>query len=162
MQSIIRDARESDDAAIREVVRAAFGGVGEADLVDALRRPGDLAVSLVADHDGAVIGHLGLSRLRSPPDGLALAPLSVAPDFQRRGIGGALVEASLERGRGLGYAIVFVLGDPAYYGRFGFSAGEAERYASPYAGPHFMCVLLRSTVGPPAPVIYPPAFDALS
>ena len=84
--------------------------------------------------EGVVVGHVLLSRLVSPPGALALAPLAVLPDRQRRGVGSALVRAALARAREGGGAAAFVLGDPAYYGRFGFSAEAARGYASPYAG----------------------------
>ena len=123
----IRDEVEADHAAVARLHRLAFGGDAEARLVDALRRSDTVAVSLVAQSDDAVIvGHVLLSRLVSPPGALGLAPLAVLPDRQRRGVGSALVRAALARAREGGWAAAFVLGDPAYYGRFGFSA-EAAR-----------------------------------
>ena len=89
------------------------------------------------------VGHVLLSRMTAPVRALALAPLAVATDWQRRGIGTALVEAALERARAAGSQAVFVLGDPAYYRRFGFRADLAAGFASPYAGPHLMVVAPR-------------------
>jgi putative acetyltransferase len=155
----IRDEAEADHATIGRLHRLAFGRDAEARLVDAMRRSGAVAVSLVAEAEGEVVGHVLLSRLVSPPGAVALAPLAVLPDRQRRGVGSALVRAALARAREGGWAAAFVLGDPAYYGRFGFSAEAARGYASPYAGEHFMAVPL----GPePLPgggaVVYPPPF----
>jgi putative acetyltransferase len=158
----IRDETVADHAAVGRLHRLAFGGDAEARLVDALRRSGAAAVSLVAECGGGVVGHVLLSRLISPPDALALAPLAVLPDQQRRGVGSALVRAALERARAGGWAAVFVLGDPAFYGRFGFEAEAARGYASPYAGEHFMAVRLGPAPLPGAgDVIYPEPFAAL-
>jgi putative acetyltransferase len=66
----------------------------------------------------------------------------VLPDRQRQGVGSALVRAALTRAREGGWAAAFVLGHPAYYGRFGFRADAARGYASPYAGEHFMALPL--------------------
>jgi len=161
MSLLIRDERRDDAFAIRGIVSAAFSGAAEADLIDTLRAAGDLAVSLVATRDGAIAGHIALSRLRAPKGGLALAPLAVAPAEQRRGIGATLVAAALERSREDGYGVVFVLGDPAYYARFGFSLAEAARYTSPYSGPHFMALRIANIAEAAGDVIYPPAFAAL-
>ncbi len=147
--------------AIRLVIADAFGRCDEARLVDDLRRDGSLAVSLVAQEDGQVVGHAALSRLASPQRGLALAPVSVLTARQRRGIGSALVRSGIERARELGYEMVFVLGDPAYYSRFGFSVEEATRFPCRYAGPHLMALSLTGRVQPPDLVVYPEAFDRL-
>ena len=98
----IRDETVADHAAVWRLHRLAFGGDAEARLVDALRRSGAEAVSVVAECGGGVVGHVLLSRLISPPDALALAPPAVLPDQQRRGVGSALVRAALARaGEGL-------------------------------------------------------------
>ena len=158
----IRDETEADHAAVARLHGLAFGGDAEARLVDALRRSGAAAVSLVAESGGVVVGHVLLSKLDAPEGALALAPLAVLPDRQRRGVGSALVRAALARAREGGWAAVFVLGDPAYYGRFGFSADAARGYASPYAGEHFMVAPLGAE---PLPVVgavlHPEPFAAL-
>lgn len=91
-----------------------------------------------------------------------LAPLAVAPERQRQGIGAALVAAALAAAAGGGWRAVFVLGDPAYYRRFGFDAALAAGFDSPYAGPHLMA---RPLGGPlPArggPIRHAPAFAAI-
>ena len=159
---LIRDETEADHAAVGRLHRLAFGGDAEARLVDALRQSGAAAVSLVAESGGVVVGHLLLSALEAPERALALAPLAVLPDRQRQGVGSALVRAALTRAREGGWAAAFVLGDPAYYGRFGFRADAARGYASPHAGEHFLAVPL----GPePLPgvgaVVHPAPFAAL-
>lgn len=159
---IVRQEAASDRAAVRALVTAAFGCGREADLIDALRRDGDLVVSLVAERNGDVVGHVVLSRLRSPERALALAPLAVSASWRQQGVGAELVCRAIERARLAAAVIVFVLGDPAYYARFGFSAVKAAPYPSAYAGPHFMALGLGDEAPPAAAVIYAPAFDALA
>ena len=117
---------------------AAFPNSDEARLVERLRWDGDAALSLVAVEAEAVVGHVLFSRLRAPAAALALAPLAVRADRRRRGIGARLVEAGLDRAKREGWQGVVVLGDPAYYGRFGFRPEPVRGMASPYAGPALM------------------------
>jgi putative acetyltransferase len=139
---IVREESNGDRAAVRAIIAAAFGRPDEADLVDRLRLDGDAVVSLVAVEDAVAVGHVMLSRMTAPVRAVALAPLAVLPHCQRRGIGSRLVRGALERGRLLGCEAVFVLGDPAFYRRFGFDAALAAGFQSPYAGPHLMAVAL--------------------
>lgn len=130
----VREESAADRTEVREVVAAAFGRDDEADLVEALREAGAAVISLVAVADDRVVGHILFSPVTIEPDdesaiesftALGLAPLAVAPDEQRRGIGAALTQAGLELCRRLGHDAVFVLGHPEYYPRFGFApAGE--------------------------------------
>lgn len=138
----IRPAEARDHPAIREVLLAAFPGPGEADLVESLRREGDTAIELVAERDGAVVGHILFSPMKAPFRALALGPLAVAPDRHRQGIGSALVKAGHAIARGQGWDAIFLLGDPAYYHRFGYDLALAAGFSSPYAGPHFMALAL--------------------
>ncbi|WP_206615514.1 GNAT family N-acetyltransferase [Solirhodobacter olei] len=97
----------------------------EPQIVDRLRLNGNLTVSLVAVEDDQIVGHVAFSPVTvSDADGrwFGLGPISVHPDLQRVGIGRLLIEEGLERLRSLGCAGCIVLGDPAYYGRFGFSS----------------------------------------
>jgi putative acetyltransferase len=112
------------------VTVSAFLGAGhsthtEQYIVNALRRAGKLAVSLVAEADGVVIGHVAVSPV-SISDGTSgwfgLGPISVLPQHQRRGIGSQLVREALRLLRRRGAAGCVVLGDPEYYSRFGFQA----------------------------------------
>lgn len=155
-----------DDAArIAEIVSAAFTSPDEARLVARLRAAGDVAAELVAGMDGRIVGHILFSRLAlRPSEGApavaALAPLAVQPEFQNRGIGGALIRAGLDVCRGQGIAAVAVVGDPAYYTRFGFSNGAAAPLRAPYSGPSFMALELvpGALAGGPWRVTYPGAF----
>ncbi|HJQ55794.1 MAG TPA: N-acetyltransferase [Vineibacter sp.] len=162
MALTIRDETPDDRAAIRDVVTAAFGQADEADLVDQLRRDGDCLFSLVAIEGNALVGHIALSRMAAPFRALGLAPVSVAPPAQRRGIGSRLIRDGLDRAASAAWDAVFVVGEPTFYRRFGFDAGLARDFASPYAGPHLMVKPLAGTL--PATggrIDYAPAFGRL-
>lgn len=135
--AIVRPETPEDAAAVRDVETRAFDRAGEAALVDALRDAGKATVSLVATVDGRVVGHVLFSpvTLDGAPLGLGLAPLAVDPDVQRRGVGIALVRAGLDAARAAGHGVVVVLGDPAYYRRFGFVAAETRGLRSEYDAP---------------------------
>jgi putative acetyltransferase len=142
---VIRDATASDFAAIRQVVRHAFGQNDEANLVEQLRVDGDALVELVAASDIAIHGHILYSPLAIERGGetfqaAALAPVSVLPAFQKQGLGGALIRAGNARCKELGCVGVVVLGHAAYYPRFGFSPKIAESLQGPFSGPHFMAL----------------------
>jgi putative acetyltransferase len=120
----IRPERPDEVAAVHRVNAEAFGQPNEADLVDALRANGKAVLSLVAELDGQVVGHVLFSPMSVEPAGacraVGLAPLAVLPERQRQGIGSALVRDGIERCRNLGFDIVLLLGEPEYYSRFGF------------------------------------------
>lgn len=129
MALIVRPERPGDEDAIRAVVEAAFAGHPHSDqtehlIVDRLRRRDRLAVSLVAEEDGAVVGHVAFSPVRIGLAGhgwFGLAPLAVAPARQNGGIGTRLVTEGLAALRAEGAGGCVVLGEPGYFGRFGFS-----------------------------------------
>ena len=154
MSARLRPAEPDDAAGIRAVQLAAFPTAAEADLVEALERDGDVVVSLVVETDGGISGHVLLSRMRATGDGrglraLGLGPVAVAPRIQGSGLGTALIEGALGIARATKEDLVFVLGEPDYYRRFGFSAEAAAPFASPYAGPYFMALALRPDRAPP-------------
>jgi putative acetyltransferase len=161
----IRPETEAAWDAIDDVNRQAFGRADEASLVRRLRDEGLVVASLVAEQDGAVVGHLLLSWLPTVVDGhplrtVALAPVAVLPERQRQGIGPRLVEASIETARELDIAAIIVLGHPRYYPRFGFSAAAARGLAAPFSGEAFMALELGpgSLAGKTRSVHYPAAF----
>jgi putative acetyltransferase len=164
----IREEVENDIPAIRALTRAAFAHAehsqgNEQDIIDTLRRDGDLTLSLVATNmDEAVIGHIAFSPV-SMSDGTrdwyAAGPISVMPTRQRTGIGSQLAEESLSRMRALGAKGIVLLGEPDYYARYGFRPDPG--LVLPGAPPeHFQ---VRMLVGGPRPagiVTYAPAFGA--
>lgn len=139
---ILRTAAPDDRAAIRACVDAAFGQPEEGALVEALRESGDAAIELVAVIDGRIAGHVMLSALAAPENCLALAPVCVAPQFQRQGLGGALIRKAIEKARERGAFAVFLLGEPAYYSRFGFSREAASRFDTVYPKDYTMALEL--------------------
>jgi putative acetyltransferase len=164
----VRYATPGDADEIRKVHLSAFETSLEADLVEQLGRDGDAVISLVATADGAIVGHILFSRMDVKADGrtidaLGLAPVAVMPKQQREGVGAMLIEAGLREAQSLGTEIVFVVGEPKYYSRFGFAAETAAGFASPYAGEYFQAKVLavRFTVPNSAHADYAPAFAGL-
>jgi putative acetyltransferase len=139
---IVRLETPGDIQAIRIVEEIAFGQRDEARLVDDLRVAGDAVFSLVAVNDGIIAGHAMFSRMQAPFPALALGPIAVLPEYRRTGIASALIREGIARGEAAGWLGIFVLGDPAFYRRFGFDAGKASGFISPYAGPHLMALSL--------------------
>jgi len=135
----IRPETPADSAAISSVIEAAFAMAKHSDgteaaIVEGLRKANALSISLVAADGPAIIGHVALSPIRidgADSGWLGLGPLAVSPDRQGTGIGRALVCEALERARSMGSAGCVVLGDPAYYRRFGFRADDRLRYPGP-------------------------------
>lgn len=159
----ISDLSRSNAAGARAVLREAFARPQEAALMDALRRDGDMAIGLVSTAGSEAIGAALFSPLGAPLRALALAPVAVAMANRRRGVAAALIREGIGRARAAGWEAVFVLGDPAYYGRFGFSAGAAAGFECAYAGPHLMMLPLGSADLPTAGrLTYAPAFAELA
>jgi putative acetyltransferase len=159
---LIREEAHRDAEAVYAVVSSAFGQPAEAQLVRDLHAAGDAIVALVAEDESGIIAHVLLSRMAAPFPALALAPVSVSPGRQRAGIGSALIREALCRAAGDHWAAVFVLGDPNYYGRFGFSTAVASGFSSPYTGDHFMGLALSGTMPTVTGQLrYAPAFSAL-
>jgi putative acetyltransferase len=131
---IIRQEKPSDFQNIYALVKTAFETAkvadgNEQDYVGKLRASGNYIpqLALVAEEDGKLVGHIMLTETfvttaTSKFGALLLAPLSVALQYRKRGIGSALVEQSLQLARNMGYLAVFVVGDPEFYGRFGFKS----------------------------------------
>lgn len=166
MDILIRPESAQDAAAIHRVTAAAFEHAPhtshtEQFIVDALRDAGQLAVSLVAEHRGRVVGHVALSPV-TISDGtaqwLGLGPVSVLPELQRQGIGTRLVQRALELARRLGASGCVVLGDPVYYGRFGFKAEPA--LTLPGVPPEYFQALALRDAMPSGIVAYHESFSA--
>jgi len=151
----IRPATGGDVAAIDALLRKAFPDAGEAMLVQRLCIDGDMVLTLVADEEdtGSLAGVIVHSRMAveiagKPIAAVALAPLAVDPGQRGQGVAEALVRASLAQLADAGAMLVFVLGDPAYYERFGFSVDWARGFASPYAGDYLMALPLQGGAMP--------------
>ena len=148
----IRPELPADAAAVRAVNHAAFGTSTEADLVELLHASASPLISLVADDDGTIVGHILFSpaMLREHPELriMALAPMAVLPDHQRRGIGASLVRAGLDACTQLGFPAVVVLGHADYYPRFGFKPASSFALRCEYDVPDevFMARELRSGI----------------
>jgi len=147
---LIRAEERRDWAAVHAVNVSAFETPAEANLVDALREQARPLVSLIAEDNGAIVGHIMFSpvSLSGHPalKIMGLAPMAVAPEHQRKGIGSALVRAGLEQCKQLGLSAVVVLGHPAYYPRFGFSSCARFGIGCEYEVPEevFMVVELQA------------------
>jgi putative acetyltransferase len=165
MSFTIRPERPEDAAGIDALLRAAFPGAAEADLVRRLRSDGDLALSLVADENGEIIGQVAFVPIALDPDPgyrlWGLAPISVLPQRQGQGIGSALTHAGLNLAKDAGIGVVLVLGDQNYYGRFGFDTMLAEGIDVAWAGPYFAGLTLTDITPPRGKATYPAAFADL-
>ena len=139
----IRPTTESDHSVILDIHRNAFGpdegdeivGLLEQMFVDATAMP---LLSLLAEKDARPAGHILFSAVGIEQEQVTariLAPLAVSPDFQGAGVGSALIDAGLNRLRESGVALVFVLGDPAYYSRFGFEPATRRGLQAPHPIP---------------------------
>jgi putative acetyltransferase len=159
---IIRKAAPSDFSAIRVCIDAAFGQPDEGKLVDALRETDAVEAEFVAEIEGEIIGHALMSRLVSPANSLGLAPLSVHPAHQRKGVGAALMWRAIDDARGSGAAAIFLLGSPKYYSRFGFSVEAAAKFMTVYPKEYMMALALRPSAldGLFGDIVYAPPFSA--
>jgi putative acetyltransferase len=166
----IRPERSGDEGAIYEVNRLAFNDEAEPKLVDLIRATDDFipGLSLVAEQDGRIVGHVLFSRAEiRTEDGavpvLVLGPIAVLPELQNQGIGSKLIEVGTERARELGETIVVLVGHPWYYPRFGFRPAQplGIAYPTPIREEVFMVLELTpgALEGIRGTIAFPPAFD---
>ncbi len=146
----IREETPQDEAAIRQVNERAFGQKQEADIVDRLRERCPDRLSLVALQGGRIVGHILFSPVAvegrgNTAHGMALAPMSVLPEYQRQGIGAALINAAIERLQAKRTPFILVLGHPEYYPKFGFEPASRYGIRSEWDVPEaaFMILTLR-------------------
>jgi predicted N-acetyltransferase YhbS len=160
----IRPEAAGNAATIFALTKAAFAQMPFSDgdeqhLVDALRRDGDLTLSLVAEDTARIVGHIAFSPVTisdGTPGWFGLGPVSVWPELHHRGIGGALIRRGIADMRERGARGIVLLGSPAYYARFGFRHEPQLRYPGPPAE-YFQCLVLKGEL-PIGEVRYAPAF----
>ncbi len=163
---MIRQEQEQDYDAVKQLTADAFAlmehsNQTEPAIIAALRDAGALTISLVATDGDEIIGHIAFSPVTI--DGqdhrwFGLGPVSVRPDLQGRGIGGALIRQGLNELRARGAAGCVLLGNPGYYRRFGFENDPDLRY--PGAPPEYFMRLTFAGSNPAGQVEYHAAFDA--
>jgi putative acetyltransferase len=165
---MVRPETTSDRAAIDALLVTAFPTPGEARLVHALRASNALSTSLVAEQDGAIVGHVAFSPVQLEEGSVAatgLGPVAVDRRQRRRGIAEALIRAGLEARREAGDRLVVVLGDPAYYARFGFGPARLVGLDSVYGGGDAFQAMALGPEGPRPSrglVRYSSAFDLVA
>lgn len=160
---LIRPATREDSATIDALLLAAFESGDETRLARTIRENGEDAVSLVHVTGGAIDGYCLASPMQSPQGCLGIGPFAVDADRRGSGTGQALIEAVIEAATAGGWQAVFVLGDPAFYGRFGFSMEKAARFETAYPKEYFMVLELVPGVAEtlPVKVVYADGFDLL-
>ena len=175
MNITIRQETAGDFAPVREVVRLAFCNMEESDhtehfLVERLRKSEAYIpeLSLVAETDDEqIVGHILLSRVTIEDadtvfPALAVAPLSVLPEFQRMGIGGMLIRAAHSKASELGYGAAVLLGHPDYYPKFGYQKASSFGIQFPFDAPDPCCMAIalkeHGLDGVQGMVSYPDAF----
>lgn len=165
----VRRERPGDEAAIAQVNDAAFGQPDESRIVDAVRRAGHPAISLVAVDGAKIVGHILFTPVAFESPGavlrmMALGPMAALPEIQRQGIGSKLVETGLRECERVGCQAVVVIGHPEYYPRFGFRPAREHGLRSEYAVPDeaFMVVELAAgaLLGRSGLVRYVPEFGS--
>lgn len=146
----VRKEKPSDHDAVDGLLRDAFGGRSEADLVERLRLDPAHLITLVAERGNGVIGVVAFSRV-ALPSGLvaaALSPLAVDASRRREGVGSALVQVGLAQARRLGAEAALTVGHPKFFARFGFSAATAASVRAPWSGPAFLGRFLKDDAPP--------------
>ncbi len=170
MGIVVRAETERDAVAVQLVNQAAFGGDQEVRLIRRLRDTDSVApgLSLVAEENGRVVGHLVLSKARLEREGgetleiLALGPMSVVPSHSHRGIGSRLVRAAIEEARRQGYPAIVVTGYPDYYRRFGFEPAAGRGLSCNLDAPESAVLVLELREGVLAGggrIVYPSPYE---
>jgi putative acetyltransferase len=162
----IRPESPADIGGIRHVIQRAFADARhssgtEAAIVDALREANALTISLVAVEDERIVGHVALSpvTVQGAAGWFGLGPVAILPEHQRSGVGTQLIEKALERLQSAGASGCVVLGEPSYYGRFGFVHDPRLTYGD-VPPPYFQCLSFAAPI-PSGAVEYHPAFEAV-
>jgi putative acetyltransferase len=160
---LIRPETPEDSAAIASLTAAAFADMPHSDgsepaIIERLRAAGALILSLVAEEDGLILGHVAASptSVGHTLGWAGIGPISVAPERQGKGIGGALMHMALGRLRGQGLHGVVLVGEPAYYRRFGFAAQDG--LTVPSVPPEYVLALPFGPERPSGTIRFHPAF----
>lgn len=140
MNVLIRQENEKDHQVVHDVIQSAFENMGEAigdeqDLVNRLRKSQAFIpeLSLVAECEGKVVGHILFTKIKiGNHPSLALAPVAVIPEFQKRGVGGKLIQEGHRIAKELGYDSVILVGHPSYYPRFGYRPASLWKITAPF------------------------------
>jgi putative acetyltransferase len=170
MHLIVRPETVEDHDAIRKINELATGRKNNGDQIERLRRGKHFIpeLSLVAESDNRIVGHIlfYLVQIRGDREthmSLALAPMAVHPECQRRGVGVRLVQEGLSVAKELGYDSVIVVGHPEYYSMFGFSPANSWNIKAPFDVPDDTFLALELIDGAlqdvSGTVEYPEAFD---
>ena len=156
----MRLTRPEDMDAVAALNDAAFGGLDEAAITRRLHADGDSLLSLIAHRNEEIVGHIEFFRILidGAPAGVGLGPMSVKPGLQGQGIGSGLIRMGLIPLGGRNETIVFVLGHPDYYPKFGFSAETAAPFSAPWSGPAFMAKVINPGAPAAGELTYPAAF----
>ena len=166
MNIIIRDEQAEDIEAIEELTKAAFQNAEHTShtehfIVNSLRDHGQLTISLVAIEDKSIIGHIAISPVEISSGEIGwygLGPVSVLPEFQGKGIGSKLIRSGLEALKDLDALGCVLLGDPNYYGKFGFKA-DARLVLEGVPAEYFQILPFTNDI-PSGTVFYDDAFNA--
>jgi putative acetyltransferase len=166
MNISIRNEQPSDIPNIFKLTQAAFKDIEysshtEQFIVNALRDSQQLTVSLVAEYEGQIIGHIAFSPVSisdGTTDWYGLGPVSVQPEFQNQGVGSQLIHAGLDKLKTLEAAGCVLLGDPEYYARFGFKA-KPELVLQGVPAEYFQTLSFTEKM-PHGDVVYAEAFNA--
>lgn len=154
MKLKIRQEEEKDYKKVAEIIENAFKTEHFSDhqeqfLVQRLRNSKDFVpeLSMVAELNGEVVGQILLSKIKitnsaTSFDSLALAPVSVAPDYQQQGIGGALIRSAHKKAKELGFKSILLLGHDTYYPRFGYELTSKYNISLPFDIPEKYCMIL--------------------
>jgi putative acetyltransferase len=128
MDILIKEERASDFQQIAEINNQAFNRDVEGKLVELLRKADCEIISLVAEVNKQIVGHIMFSpvEIENKTEGMILAPIAVLPEFQKKGIGAKLIKKGAEEVKSKNYSIIILFGHPEYYPKFGFA--PASRY----------------------------------
>ena len=159
----VRPFEAEDAAEVRALLESSFETPLEADLAEALRADGDAEIEWVADSAEGVIGYIILSKMTAPVHALGLGPIATHTDYRKQGVAASLIESSLALATANGWTNVFLLGDPKFYGQFGFSSEKAAAFESAYPAPYWQVSVLDEDEAPTSgKAIYAGAFQRLT